>query len=51
MFNDKRVKSVLASYYPKSAIRCLEEAETKFIVLQERQKSSAGTQSVPLVGS
>jgi len=38
MFNDQHVKSVLERYYPKSAIRCLEEAETKFIALQERQK-------------
>lgn len=38
MFNDQHVKSVLERYYPKSVIRCLEKAETKFIALQERQK-------------
>ena len=38
MFNDQRVKSVLERYYPKSAIRCLEKAEMKFVALQERQK-------------
>lgn len=38
MFNDPHVKSVLEQYYPKSAIRYLERAETKFIALQEHQK-------------
>jgi hypothetical protein len=38
MFNDQHVQSVLKRFFPKSAIRCLEEAQTKFIALQEHQK-------------
>jgi hypothetical protein len=38
MFNDQHVESVLKQFFPKSAIRCLEKAQTKFVALQDQEK-------------
>ncbi len=38
MTSDANVAAILKKYYPASALRCMEAAETRFVVLEPTQK-------------